>query len=77
MGKVLGRIQEQGLMAIVVAPRWQMAPWWDILLGMAREEPVILGKTDSVCDSLPGRRLPRLGTLVACLVEGTGAPSTL
>ena len=68
LSKCLARIRDQQITVLVVAPRWTAAPWWDTLAGMTREGPVTLGRADMVCQPMQGRRLPRLGQLVACLV---------
>lgn len=68
LSKCLAVIREQQVTVIVVAPRWTAAPWWDTLGAMAREGPVLLGRADVVCKAMQGRRLPRLGQMVAYLV---------
>ena len=68
--KVLEKIKGQGVTLILVAPRWTAAAWWSTLLSLTKEGPVSLGRAYSVCQARQGCRLPRLGRLVACLVDG-------
>ena len=75
LAKTLERIAEQQIRVILVAPRWTAATWWDTLTRMTVEGPILLGRESEVCRPLPGKRLPRLGMLVACLVEGAPPPS--
>ena len=72
LSKTLQMIETQGVRAILVAPRWTAAPWWQVMLGMALDGPVTLGRASEICRPRQGERLPRLGLLVACLVEGKG-----
>lgn len=76
LSKCLAKIQEQQVTVVLVAPRWPAAPWWDVLQAMATEGPVTLGRASKVCEAGTSRRLPRLGTMVACLVQGQATAAT-
>ena len=70
ISKCLAKVQEQQCTVIMVVPRWTAAAWWDVLRTMTTEGPVTLGRANEVCRARQDRRLPRLGTMVACLVQG-------
>ena len=63
--KALVMIEETGMRAIIVVPGWTV------------EEVVELGRSRGMCMGKPGALLPRLGTLVATMVEGSGTGSSL
>ena len=75
LSKAQTKIEEGGVTAIVVAPRWTTTPCWDRLVDMVVEEMVELGRSRDVCTTRPGARLLRLPTLVATVVRGSGASS--
>ena len=66
----LARIEEARIMAIVVAPRWTVTPYWDQL---TVEEVVELWRSRDISTAKPEAWLPRLGTLMATVVRGQRA----
>ena len=69
----LDKIETDGILAIVVVPHWTTAKWWDKLRELLKEPPMHLGHYQSLLQPLPGRKLPYLGVLVACLLKGKGS----
>ena len=72
ISKTLTKIEDTGITVLIVTPRWTATPWWDRLTHMALEEPTMLGLSRNTCTAKTGASLPRLGTLVATVVRGTG-----
>ena len=72
LSKVLAKIEECGIMVIMVTPRWVTPLWCDRLRHMAIGDTVNLGGIRDTCQARPGARLPRMGALVATLMQGTG-----
>ena len=73
MSKTLAKIEEAGITTMIIAPHWTATPRWDRLVGMAVGELVELGRSRNTCTVKAGRGLPRLGTLVATVVQDGGA----
>ena len=71
LSKVLAKIEECGIMVIMVTPRWVTPLWCDRLRHMAIGDTVNLGGIRDTCQARPGARLPRMGALVATLMQGT------
>ena len=66
----LEKIERDGCRVILVAPLWRSATWWDTAQAMMVGEPWVLGLSSTILQPKEGSRLPRLGVLMACLLEG-------
>jgi hypothetical protein len=51
VSRVLQRLQQEKVKAVVVIPKWTSQPWWNLFTGMAKST-VELGKTADVL--IPG-----------------------
>ena len=73
----LDKIRADRVRAILIVPHSNTAKWWDMLLELLLEPPVKLGDHRILLTPLPGHSLPYLGTLSACLVQGSCEARTL
>ena len=66
----LDKIKADRIKAIVILPRWTEALWWRKVENMMDDEMLQLGWYKDVLQNLPPEKLPRLGTLIALLLNG-------
>ena len=76
LNMTLEKIRKDRIKAIVVLPRWTEALWWQKVERMMDSEVLHLGWYMSVLEHLHQEKLPRLGQLVAILLNGEKFPST-
>ena len=69
ISKCLVKLKQLNITAIVVTPVWRMAAWWDQLQEL-NVQSIYLGKTKEVCKTRKGPMLPKLGLLMATVVQG-------
>ena len=66
----LDKIRADRIKAVVVLPRWTEAFWWRKVENMMDGEFLQLGWYKDVLQNLPPEKLPRLGPLIALLLNG-------
>ena len=71
----LDRIRKDRIKAIVVLPRWTEALWWQKVERMMDSEMLHLGWYKNILQQLHQEKLPRLGQMVAILLNGEKFPS--
>ena len=64
-------------MVLIITPYWMAVPWWDRLMARALREPTRLGRLRTSCIAKTGATLPRLGTMVATMIQGKGRTHTV
>ena len=69
------KIKLDSVTAIMVVPEWRSAKWWDMLKDLLVEPPLHLGDHRDILVPHPDHRLPHLGHLVACLLDGSNSRS--
>ena len=77
ISKTLTKIEDDGIMVLIITPYRMALPWWDRLMAMALREPMRLGKSRTSSMAKTGATLPRLGTIVATMVQGKGGTHTV
>ena len=66
----LEKLERDQATAILVAPLWRSASWWDTARALMVGDPWVLGLASEVLQPREGQELPRLGTMMACMVSG-------
>ena len=66
----LEKLERDQATAILVAPLWRSANWWDTAGALMVGDPWVLGLASKVLQPKEGQELPRLGTMMACMVSG-------
>ena len=69
---VLQKIDQSTITVLLIVPEWRTALWWDLLQPMLVRAPLRLGWFTDILTVQGGRKLPFLGNLVACRVQGRG-----
>ena len=72
----LEKIKVDQVTAIMIVPTWRTAKWWDLLEDLLLEPHLPLGDHRALLVPSPGRKLPYLGTLSACLLQGRSTLSS-
>ena len=68
--KVIRRIKDQGIRAILVCPRWPSALWWGLMTEMMMEPPLKLPYYKRIVRTLNNSPVPYLDPLVALHISG-------
>ena len=64
------KLEQDQATASLVAPLWRSASWWDTAGALMVGDPWVLGLASKVLQPKEGQELPRLGTMMACMVSG-------
>ena len=69
--KVIRKIKDLGIRAILVCPQWPTALWWGLLLDLVVEPPMMLPHFKTILETQDGSPvIPFLDPLVALHVSG-------
>ena len=69
--KVLQKVQREGIMAVLVCPRWPSSMWWSLATSMLVEPPLSLPHFRSALVNMTGEPLQiYLDPLVALIISG-------
>ena len=67
---MLDKIRSDKIRVIAILPKWENAKWWDMMSELLVTPHINLGDYRAALIPLAGQQLPRLGTLIACLLQG-------
>ena len=73
--KVIRKIKDMGIRAILVCPQWPTALWWGLLLDLMVEPPMVLPHFKTILETQDGSPvIPFLDPLVALHITGKNSP---
>ena len=67
----LEKVERDRIRTILVAPMWRAAAWWDTARALMVGQPMVLGPSHLILQPGAGARLPRLGSMMACLLDSS------